>query len=231
VRLNAGTGGHGSLGRQLDGCARPPPPSTGRAGRGPARRGLGGAPPRGPPLQRRGRAAPRLQPRRLWRLEAKLSDSAGAAVRVEKKGAVQRRKAMSVLSCLVCCLTRSGSQCCGLFSLLGVIFMSLMGGLLTWQWQYIHGFYTAEQASHGASNAFAAAGIYGGITLLCFVSLLYHKRADAALAGANGAHGIELDSLSEQRRYSFLGGSDSGRSLPETTSLRQRPATAQVAFA
>jgi hypothetical protein len=153
-------------------------------------------------------------------------------VRVESKGAVRRRGAMSqVLSCLVCCLTRSGSECCALFSLVGVIFMSLLGGLLTWQWQYIHGFYTAEQASHGASNAFAAAGIYGGIAVLCFASLLYHKRADAALAGANGALGIELDSLSEQRRYSFLGGSGSGRSLPETTSLRQRQGTAQVAFA
>jgi hypothetical protein len=48
-----------------------------------------------------------------------------------------------VLSCLVCCLTHSGSQCCALFSLPGVIFMSLMGGLVTWQVQYIHGFYTA----------------------------------------------------------------------------------------
>ena len=136
-----------------------------------------------------------------------------------------------MLSCLVCCLTRGGSQCCALFSLLGAIFMSLMGGLLTWQWQYIHGFDTAQQASHASSNAFAAAGIYAGIAVLCFLSLIYHKRAEAVLAGAHGAHGIELDSLSEQRRYSFLGGADSGSALPETTSLRQRPATAQIAFA
>ncbi len=154
-------------------------------------------------------------------------------MRVEKKDAAWRRGAMSQsLTCLVCCLTRGGSQCCALFSLLGVIFMSLMGGLLTWQWQYIHGFYTAQQASHASSNAFAAAGIYAGIAVLCFLSLLYHKRTEAATARASGAHGIELDSLSEQRRYSFLGGADSGSSMRETTSLRQRPSTtAQIAFA
>lgn len=112
--------------------------------------------------------------------------------------AKQTNACLSCLWCMLCCTSKNGSICCALFSGIGAIFLGVLGGLLTWQWQYIHGIENSEDADHARTNSFTAAAIYFVLFVMCSVSLVYHnKREQAAIKEQQSSshNGIELDRI------------------------------------
>eukprot|EP00512_Aurantiochytrium_limacinum_P003245 CAMPEP_0171495718 /NCGR_PEP_ID=MMETSP0958-20121227/6294_1 /TAXON_ID=87120 /ORGANISM="Aurantiochytrium limacinum, Strain ATCCMYA-1381" /LENGTH=136 /DNA_ID=CAMNT_0012029725 /DNA_START=491 /DNA_END=901 /DNA_ORIENTATION=+ len=79
---------------------------------------------------------------------------------------------------MACCSSKEGSICCGLFSFVGAIFLGVLGMLLTFQWEYVHGINSEEDAEHARRNAFVAAGIYAVIFFMCMISLVLHNKHD-----------------------------------------------------
>mmetsp|Transcript_12662 Transcript_12662/g.22555 ORF Transcript_12662/g.22555 Transcript_12662/m.22555 type:complete len:122 (+) Transcript_12662:352-717(+) len=85
---------------------------------------------------------------------------------------------------IVCCATKNGSICCGLFSIIGAFFLAIFLGLLTWQWEFIHGIHNHEEAEHAKTNSMVACIIYAVIFLMCVASFHYHVKKEKE-AGAS----------------------------------------------
>mmetsp|Transcript_12366 Transcript_12366/g.14195 ORF Transcript_12366/g.14195 Transcript_12366/m.14195 type:complete len:132 (-) Transcript_12366:498-893(-) len=109
------------------------------------------------------------------------------------------------IRCFVCCLTKSGSRCCGIFSFIGLLFLISLGIILTLQPEYIHLPYKANDLSPSKAaeiardNAYGGAIIYAVILVLCGVSYWKHSENEKLfkLSQRPSLNGVELESLND----------------------------------
>uniref|UniRef100_A0A7S3PRQ7 Uncharacterized protein n=1 Tax=Aplanochytrium stocchinoi TaxID=215587 RepID=A0A7S3PRQ7_9STRA len=107
--------------------------------------------------------------------------------------------------CFVCCLTKGGSRCCGIFSFIGCVFLISLGIILTFQSEFIHLPYEAnnlsqsEAAEIARDNAYAGAIIYAVVVCLCGASYWKHTQNEHLyqLAQRPSLNGVELESFED----------------------------------
>ncbi|GBG25882.1 Hypothetical Protein FCC1311_021012 [Hondaea fermentalgiana] len=113
---------------------------------------------------------------------------------------------LDCLKCMACCSTKAGSVCCALFSLIGTVFLAVLGILMTIQWEYIHGIHDEHEAEYAATNSFIGAGIYAAIFCMCMVSFVIHSKKEQKTTSSKAAtsdNNIELESLQQNGTLDF----------------------------
>lgn len=86
-------------------------------------------------------------------------------------------------------------MCCGLFSLLGALFLSILGVLLTYQYEYVHIESPHENHKVASENAYWGAIVYGVIMCICI--FFYFKHSNNELRARRvSQHGVELEDIS-----------------------------------
>ena len=82
--------------------------------------------------------------------------------------------ATSVCNKLSDCCDLKCSVCCFVFSLWGTIMLLALGALLASNYTPVHlNELTPEESVAAATGAFAAAGVYGALVVLCAVRFIY----------------------------------------------------------
>lgn len=100
-----------------------------------------------------------------------------------------------MLQALVCCLTKGGSFCCGLFSFIAAVFLALLGVVLTYQWEFIEIEDAEKNHELARNNALVVAIIYGVITCICIFFYFKHLGKEA-VARRISQQGVELEDIS-----------------------------------
>lgn len=100
-----------------------------------------------------------------------------------------------MLRTCVCCLTKGGSLCCGIFSFLGALFLTILGILLTYQFDYIHIEHPEQNHERASTNAYGAAIVYAVIMCVCIGFYFKHSHKEA-LGRKVSQHGLELEDIS-----------------------------------
>eukprot|EP00924_Labyrinthula_sp_SR-Ha-C_P003937 maker-scaffold_3-snap-gene-9.42-mRNA-1 protein AED:0.00 eAED:0.00 QI:140/1/1/1/1/1/3/55/132 len=116
--------------------------------------------------------------------------------------------ANSCVTCCICCLTKSGSLCCGIFSIVGAIFLTSLGLLLQFQGEYIHipveyeeGDDFHHEIDTARTNAYSGAITYVVVMALCAGSYLFHSKKEVESKDLKG----EKPTLTDLPNLSFLG--------------------------
>ena len=82
-----------------------------------------------------------------------------------------------------------------MFSFIGAVFLTILGILLTYQYEYVHIEHPQENHQLASTNAYAGAIVYAVIMCICIVFYFKHAHNEAITRRVS-QHGLELEDIS-----------------------------------
>lgn len=106
------------------------------------------------------------------------------------------------------CTTECCAPCCGLFSIIGIIFLIILGIIIDKQPIFVHGITHPHKSSVAC---YGGAGVYAGTLALCIAAWIYDQKKKQRRAATAGLLKDEQVALNIERPGSYDAGTEMTR--------------------